>query len=828
MKKNRCFKLTTLLLAMLMAFSSFSAFAEDGNNGADAQIGPIGVIVVEQMKLNDTFVTSSAIMDGDTKVEDLSAADPNHSFVLKLEISEPEQTDGEEKVELPADTGKVEMAYVLENVKIEPGKNEDVSWIYKDNKLVFKWVDGKKNSFRAEIPVAPNYPTDNDLSGTYILAITKNWMVTATPFKKDNRSRVRARELKKVNGKWTHEGVEDTAWTLTRVTGDWYTVSTGSQYMKLTQPNNLTLTGADEAQLIQIRKAKIVNSVQYYAFQADGLELNNPSHSLANGFASYAAGNPANAGDNNQFCLIPTQELRTEATADLSGSWVILNPSEANRTSVGMADSTTGRLKAITYDTLGNGYTFGSDPVFWTFEHITRDWYYVSTGGKYLNINDKGVELSENKMKLLVRTSDGFGTIVLVNGIDDTVYALTSKSNKAADGYGSTKYTVNDYTRMKLVTAEGVVDEDDGGTYLIFNVNGGNVKIAPNVGMVEEGQTVTIPDYYGTKNGKDFVGWAKVSYIYDKRPGTNNSYYEVYLPGTEYVVTAGKTILYAVFNEKGTNATFGFREDKTIPEEPGDYPTNLYKYVGHVDVKNTVKKGMWVVDIDPNKPVVGNHIENDVTANLSILPTDEQIKAGMPEYDPETMYVHWYVLKYAGKWKVDGVLRMRETGTISYSTNVDGENREGVQNMPFGHQIADGMVTVGASKDGTVTDPVMEGYEFLGWNTAADGSGTSYEPGAVIETNSNVTLFAQWDDILTVVIHSNVENLEKVYSGTEIVLTAERGGTYTGNVDIQWRQVDPETGEGTIIPGANEMTYSFKINKDNAKYRYQVILTPID
>lgn len=35
-------------------------------------------------------------------------------------------------------------------------------------------------------------------------------------------------------------------------------------------------------------------------------------------------------------------------------------------------------------------------------------------------------------------------------------------------------------------------------------------------------------------------------------------------------------------------------------------------------------------------------------------------------------------------------------------------------------------------------------YEFTGWNTAADGSGTAYASGASYTANANVTLYAQW------------------------------------------------------------------------------------
>lgn len=39
-----------------------------------------------------------------------------------------------------------------------------------------------------------------------------------------------------------------------------------------------------------------------------------------------------------------------------------------------------------------------------------------------------------------------------------------------------------------------------------------------------------------------------------------------------------------------------------------------------------------------------------------------------------------------------------------------------------------------------------EGYNFLNWNTAADGTGNSYADGATINLTENTTLYAQWED----------------------------------------------------------------------------------
>ena len=41
------------------------------------------------------------------------------------------------------------------------------------------------------------------------------------------------------------------------------------------------------------------------------------------------------------------------------------------------------------------------------------------------------------------------------------------------------------------------------------------------------------------------------------------------------------------------------------------------------------------------------------------------------------------------------------------------------------------------------------GYTFAGWNTAANGTGTAYAPGATFTITANTTLYAQWTALPT-------------------------------------------------------------------------------
>lgn len=59
------------------------------------------------------------------------------------------------------------------------------------------------------------------------------------------------------------------------------------------------------------------------------------------------------------------------------------------------------------------------------------------------------------------------------------------------------------------------------------------------------------------------------------------------------------------------------------------------------------------------------------------------------------------------------------------------------------------------------------GYSFSEWNTAADGSGTSYQAGATYSTDANATLYAQWVKS-SLPIYGNVggtiHQVEKIYA----------------------------------------------------------------
>ena len=114
------------------------------------------------------------------------------------------------------------------------------------------------------------------------------------------------------------------------------------------------------------------------------------------------------------------------------------------------------------------------------------------------------------------------------------------------------------------------------------------------------------------------------------------------------------------------------------------------------------------------------------------------------------------------------------------------------------------------------TAPQISGYQFVGWNTKQDGSGTSYAPGEKLTLKDDLTLWAQWDkaeNVWYVVYDANggtkAPDTQIVAQGKNAVLSKDRpefgGMTFKG-----WR-VDPTATEPEYQPG-DTLAYKADVN----------------
>ena len=114
----------------------------------------------------------------------------------------------------------------------------------------------------------------------------------------------------------------------------------------------------------------------------------------------------------------------------------------------------------------------------------------------------------------------------------------------------------------------------------------------------------------------------------------------------------------------------------------------------------------------------------------------------------------------------------------------------------FGNGINDVPGPITASQGSTVTIPSapstdLPGSTFVGWNTAANGTGVAYTPGQAVVLNAPLTLFAQWQKLPNFVVifdlNGGTGSMARVtsYQGSTILLPAASvlarpGYTFTG------------------------------------------------
>ena len=94
------------------------------------------------------------------------------------------------------------------------------------------------------------------------------------------------------------------------------------------------------------------------------------------------------------------------------------------------------------------------------------------------------------------------------------------------------------------------------------------------------------------------------------------------------------------------------------------------------------------------------------------------------------------------------------------------------------------------------------GYIFSGWNTAADGKGTSYKEGSEYKTDAPLTLYAQWSQNTYTITYDannatsgNAPVTQQKSHGTAITLTTNGNLERTGYTFSGWNTNKEGTGD---------------------------------
>ena len=174
-------------------------------------------------------------------------------------------------------------------------------------------------------------------------------------------------------------------------------------------------------------------------------------------------------------------------------------------------------------------------------------------------------------------------------------------------------------------------------------------------------------------------------------------------------------------------------------------------------------------------------------------------------------------------------------------TTLAGENIEikcrALRSVTFDHNDTTGAKTtvkIGDGKKlGTLPTVTRDGYKLIGWNTAADGSGTDYNESSII--NADITLYAQWAEIgvdYIVTFHKN-DGLSNIFKKTIVrknntvdeptTAPTRTNYNFTGwytdaECTHKFDFATPITDNTELYAGWSKVKYSVIFNVDGAPY----------
>ena len=211
---------------------------------------------------------------------------------------------------------------------------------------------------------------------------------------------------------------------------------------------------------------------------------------------------------------------------------------------------------------------------------------------------------------------------------------------------------------------------------------------------------------------------------------------------------------------------------------------NLYNYE-----TTNCKNNNWLYNNNLEWSIV--HVSNSENKSFSITKsgwvTTSNATYSQASIRP-TIFLYENVLLESGTGTIDNPYKISSGTSTSldepipnYTIMYNANNGSGAPSSQTKVQNVD--VTL------STTAPTRSGYQFAGWNTSANGSGTSYAAGAVYSENSNVTLYAQWKQVFTITYNANggsgAPSDQSKVQGDTITLSTNKP-TKTGNTFTGW------------------------------------------
>ncbi len=254
--------------------------------------------------------------------------------------------------------------------------------------------------------------------------------------------------------------------------------------------------------------------------------------------------------------------------------------------------------------------------------------------------------------------------------------------NTKSDGTGTTYKSGAKYTTNANLTLYAQWSKK---TYTVsYNANGGSG--APSAQTKTHGVDLTLSSTKPTRDGYNFTGWNT------KSDGTGTAY----ASGGKYTRNESVT-LYAQWSKKTYTVTYNANGGSGAP--------SAQTKTHGVDLTLSSTKPTW-----DGYDFTGWNTKADGKG------TAYSSGGRYTKNESVTLYAQWKLKTY----------------TVSYNAN-GGSGAPSSQTKTHGVDL-----TLSSAK------PTRDGYDFTGWNTKSDGTGTAYASGGKYTKNESVTLYAQW------------------------------------------------------------------------------------
>lgn len=244
---------------------------------------------------------------------------------------------------------------------------------------------------------------------------------------------------------------------------------------------------------------------------------------------------------------------------------------------------------------------------------------------------------------------------------------------------------------------------------------------------------------------------------------------------------------------------------------------------------------------------IPNYAHEVTVPRYGAIPIIDVTVLGVPDYG---YVIGGYYRTYAYADVTGGTLTVvtAETSkTITYNAN--GGTNAPEPTVVWGEGSWEGIVTIHS--------PTRTGYSFNGWNTQANGGGTAYDPADDITLTADITLYAQWtalSSVLDSVTDANITETTTVswtnygsftnklrfifgsVDSGEIVVT---GSSYTYTLPATWYAQTPNATSGTatvylytyvdgILIGTSSMTFTASVKSSVVPSIGSITATGVD